>query len=186
MDFYEEITELIKDDKPNKDKLAKLKNNLSRKFKLKKIPKDAEILSYIQDDEEVKQFLSIKHVRTISGVAPVSLFTLPEKCKHGTCIFCPGGPGSIFGDVPQSYTGNEPASRSAIRNLYDPYLQIFNRLEHYTVTGHNVDKVELIIQGGTFPSYGKEYQEEFARSEEHTSELQSHVNLVCRLLLEKK
>src|SRR6266480_7102599 len=29
-------------------------------------------------------------------------------------------------------------------------------------------------------------QEHFARSEEHTSELQSHVNLVCRLLLEKK
>src|SRR5260370_22320740 len=27
---------------------------------------------------------------------------------------------------------------------------------------------------------------EFARSEEHTSELQSHLNLVCRLLLEKK
>src|SRR5438477_13189807 len=26
----------------------------------------------------------------------------------------------------------------------------------------------------------------FRRSEEHTSELQSHVNLVCRLLLEKK
>src|SRR5260370_22646059 len=26
----------------------------------------------------------------------------------------------------------------------------------------------------------------FARSEEHTSELQSHLNLVCRLLLEKK
>src|SRR5438477_8269399 len=28
--------------------------------------------------------------------------------------------------------------------------------------------------------------EQAARSEEHTSELQSHVNLVCRLLLEKK
>src|SRR5260370_32674796 len=27
---------------------------------------------------------------------------------------------------------------------------------------------------------------EIARSEEHTSELQSHLNLVCRLLLEKK
>src|SRR5260370_10339834 len=27
---------------------------------------------------------------------------------------------------------------------------------------------------------------EFRRSEEHTSELQSHLNLVCRLLLEKK
>src|SRR5260370_5160084 len=28
--------------------------------------------------------------------------------------------------------------------------------------------------------------EKFGRSEEHTSELQSHLNLVCRLLLEKK
>src|SRR6476661_10795917 len=28
--------------------------------------------------------------------------------------------------------------------------------------------------------------ERHARSEEHTSELQSHLNLVCRLLLEKK
>src|SRR5690242_21349654 len=30
------------------------------------------------------------------------------------------------------------------------------------------------------------HQEVPVRSEEHTSELQSHVNLVCRLLLEKK
>src|SRR5260370_30341744 len=28
--------------------------------------------------------------------------------------------------------------------------------------------------------------QQFPRSEEHTSELQSHLNLVCRLLLEKK
>src|SRR5690242_21419008 len=32
----------------------------------------------------------------------------------------------------------------------------------------------------------KALAEESVRSEEHTSELQSHVNLVCRLLLEKK
>src|SRR4051812_49636530 len=31
-----------------------------------------------------------------------------------------------------------------------------------------------------------EHMEPGPRSEEHTSELQSHVNLVCRLLLEKK
>src|SRR5260370_23419970 len=35
----------------------------------------------------------------------------------------------------------------------------------------------------TFTKYGLEFQK---RSEEHTSELQSHLNLVCRLLLEKK
>src|SRR5690242_21480349 len=32
---------------------------------------------------------------------------------------------------------------------------------------------------------GDLYMEAVLRSEEHTSELQSHVNLVCRLLLEK-
>src|SRR5260370_26777434 len=30
------------------------------------------------------------------------------------------------------------------------------------------------------------FQRDASRSEEHTSELQSHLNLVCRLLLEKK
>src|SRR5260370_27269760 len=33
---------------------------------------------------------------------------------------------------------------------------------------------------------GTEHGANFLRSEEHTSELQSHLNLVCRLLLEKK
>src|SRR5690242_21424086 len=36
------------------------------------------------------------------------------------------------------------------------------------------------VAGGTAPAVFN------ARSEEHTSELQSHVKLVCRLLLEKK
>src|SRR5438477_3281769 len=34
--------------------------------------------------------------------------------------------------------------------------------------------------------YARVMHGEAARSEEHTSELQSHVNIVCRLLLEKK
>src|SRR5260370_21106869 len=37
---------------------------------------------------------------------------------------------------------------------------------------------------GTRGRRGKRWQT--SRSEEHTSELQSHLNLVCRLLLEKK
>ena len=97
-------------------------------------------------------------MRTQSGVAPVAIMTKPHSCPHGSCLFCPGGPKSEFGNVPQSYTGTEPATRRAIRNHYDPYLQIFNRLEQYVVLGHNPEKVELIIM----------------RSEEHTSELQSH------------
>src|SRR5690242_20968715 len=42
-----------------------------------------------------------------------------------------------------------------------------------------------VIDDGTITRLGEnEYR--WTRSEEHTSELQSHVNLVCRLLLEKK
>src|SRR5260370_26876151 len=42
------------------------------------------------------------------------------------------------------------------------------------------------VFGTPAPTEDFPYTEEFARSEEHTSELQSHLNLVCRLLLEKK
>src|SRR5437588_9705650 len=42
--------------------------------------------------------------------------------------------------------------------------------------------------GDLFIKYGERYDDyrEQLRSEEHTSELQSHSDLVCRLLLEKK
>src|SRR5260370_3307111 len=40
--------------------------------------------------------------------------------------------------------------------------------------------------GSAQPAVSKSRTPRAARSEEHTSELQSHLNLVCRLLLEKK
>src|SRR5436190_23034014 len=44
-----------------------------------------------------------------------------------------------------------------------------------------------IFKGTRFGPGGQERERfEFSRSEEHTSELQSHSDLVCRLLLEKK
>src|SRR2546427_4687008 len=42
------------------------------------------------------------------------------------------------------------------------------------------------LQGGRRGARGHERVGDLARSEEHTSELQSQSNLVCRLLLEKK
>src|SRR5260370_4694363 len=36
------------------------------------------------------------------------------------------------------------------------------------------------------PAHAPDWRDRPWRSEEHTSELQSHLNLVCRLLLEKK
>src|SRR2546430_14578003 len=46
--------------------------------------------------------------------------------------------------------------------------------------------ISLILQQGARSLFGPIGVEVVARSEEHTSELQSQSNLVCRLLLEKK
>src|SRR5437773_9317199 len=56
-----------------------------------------------------------------------------------------------------------------------PYTTLFRSL----VVEHHVDRVAVLIHLRDF--LGDEH-----RSEEHTSELQSHHELVCRLLLEKK
>ena len=167
-EFIQDIIKIIKTKKPSKIQLSKLKTKLCKKHKLKKIPTDIEILLNVpvKDIPKVKKYLLTKPTRTISGVAVCAIMTKPFECPHvkkgiGPCIMCPGGPKSIFGNVPQSYTGKEPATRRAIRNKYDPYLQVMNRLEQYIVQGHTPDKLELIIMGGTFPSFPKKYQEDF-------------------------
>ena len=150
-EIYKEILE-------SKEDLDKAKINVARKYHLKKIPKNIELLI-----NNPLSNIKSKPSRTISGVTPVAIMTVPMKCPHGTCIFCPGGPGSYFGDVPQSYTGNEPASMRAIRNKFDPYLQVFNRLEQYSLLNHDFSKCEVIIMSGTFLSSPKEYIDEFIK-----------------------
>src|SRR5438132_7092558 len=59
------------------------------------------------------------------------------------------------------------------RSTLFPYTTLFrSRVEEQVRTGGERD--------------GQRQRHEHARSEEHTSELQSHSDLVCRLLLEKK
>src|SRR5260221_12208175 len=63
--------------------------------------------------------------------------------------------------------------------------------EIYTLSLHDALPIFLEIPGAgarQIRRYRQRYLPRFwrARSEEHTSELQSHSDLVCRLLLEKK
>ena len=51
----------------------------------------------------------------------------------------------------------------SIRNKFDAYLQVFNRLEQYSLLNQTPEKVELIVMGGTFPSYPEEYQDKFIK-----------------------
>jgi elongator complex protein 3 len=160
--FYREIIRRILDDRLSKDSLNREKIRLCSDMGLKRIPTDIEILLHASpEDIPLLKVLQTKPTRSLSGVAVVAVMTKPRECPHGKCVMCPGGVGSDFGTVPQSYTGKEPATRRAIRNRYDAYLQVFNRLEQYIVTGHVPDKVELIVMGGTFPAAPVSYQERF-------------------------
>lgn len=146
----------------NKLQLDRLKLRIGKQLGMQNIPTNPDILARSGvRSKALAELLSIKPLRTLSGVAPVAIMTKPANCPHGTCIYCPGGPNSPFGSVPQSYTGHEPATMRGISNNYDPYLQTMNRIQQYYATGHNPEKLELIIMGGTFPSMPLEYQEEF-------------------------
>ncbi len=96
--------------------------------------------------------IKMKPVRTQSGVTPVTVLTKPFPCPGG-CIFCPNDP-----TMPKSYMADEPGAQRAFRNKFDPYMQTFNRLEALDAIGHQVDKVELIILGGTWSYYPEKYQ----------------------------
>ena len=162
-DFFKEIIEALKSGKHTREDVERLKMQLVKECDLKRIPTNIEILLRAEEKDvpQLRKFLSTKLTRTLSGVSPVAVMTEPSFCPHGKCTMCPGGPGSPFGDVPMSYTGHEPATMRGKRAGYDSYIQVFNRLEQYILLGQNVDKVELIIMGGTFPAATKEYQVNF-------------------------
>ena len=101
--------------------------------------------------------IRMKPVRSLSGVTTVTVLTKPYPCP-GHCIFCPD-------DVrmPKSYLPDEPGAARAFQNHFDPWMQVHSRLESYQAVGHPTDKIELLILGGTWSAYRRDYQEEFVR-----------------------
>lgn len=102
--------------------------------------------------------LRTKPSRSRSGVAVVAVMSSPAACPHGKCIFCPGGPEV---DAPQSYTGFEPSTMRARRAGYDPKAIVQGRLGQLQRNGHTIDKVDVVVQGGTFPAREPAYQDWF-------------------------
>jgi elongator complex protein 3 len=136
----------------------RVKTQVAAKHQLIHIPSNAEIINALTPKEKRKllQVLRRKTTRTISGVTVVAVMTKPQPCPQPEpCAYCPGGPAT---GVPQSYTGHEPAAMRGSQNNYDPYLQVQSRIHQLAAIGHRVDKVELIVMGGTFPATPHEYQ----------------------------
>ena len=103
--------------------------------------------------------------RDISGINQITILTSPHpdnqdfSCKHD-CFYCPNEPaheGNDFTPQPRSYLFSEPAVQRANRNKFCPVSQTFDRLKSLLVCGHKCDKLEFIIEGGTFTEYPKSY-----------------------------
>src|SRR2546426_4307052 len=69
------------------------------------------------------------------------------------------------------------------RSTLFPYTTLFRSLGHRQHGGPGTDRLHADRRG---PARQPADRQAGERSEEHTSELQSPCNLVCRLLLEKK
>lgn len=111
----------------------------------------------VVEDKELWNILRKRGVRSQSGIASVTVITKPYACP-GTCIFCPSEP-----NMPKSYLSNEPAIMRAILNDFDSYNQTMNRLSGLQKSGHHTDKIDVIVSGGTFSFYPREYQNEFTK-----------------------
>jgi elongator complex protein 3 len=101
--------------------------------------------------------IRLKPVRTLSGVTTVTVLTKPYPCS-AHCIFCPTDE-----RMPKSYLPDEPGARRGLDHAYDPYAQVASRLQALADVGHPTDKVELLILGGTWSCYRRDYQEWFIR-----------------------
>lgn len=66
-------------------------------------------------------------------------------------------------EQPRSYLSTEPAVLRANRNHFNPILQIYDRADALKACGHEVDKIEILVLGGTWDHYPLEYQKEFIR-----------------------
>ena len=110
-----------------------------------------------QADEALLARIRMKPVRSLSGVTTVTVLTKPHPCP-GNCIFCPTDE-----RMPKSYLVDEPGAARAFQNRFDPFAQVKSRLDSYVAVGHPVDKIELLVLGGSWTAYPRSYQEEFIR-----------------------
>src|SRR3989344_4716119 len=130
-------------------------------------------------EDEVREALSWRRkaawaMISIADLLPILIPLLPDPAVKSTI------------QETGRYFANVDGVGSRVRELLKVPLQgMMERGERVLLIGHSMGSViaydalwELWHAAGR--------RERIDRSEEHTSELQSHVNLVCRLLLEKK
>lgn len=146
-----------------RDDLAEAKREISKKYKISSLL-NSQILEVYRDLKKKNQLprgfdknlwdglLRKRSIRTLSGIAPVAVLTKPYPCP-GNCAYCPNEP-----NMPVSYLPNEPAVMRAVKCNFDPYKQTVLRLNSLENNGHEPNKIEIIVIGGTWSYLPDKYQ----------------------------
>lgn len=145
--------------------LDQIKRVIAKKYDIPIISHSTLSIGFKQliDDGEIEKDLALsrllrrRSIRTMSGVAPITVLTKPYPCP-GRCVYCP-----TEVKMPKSYIASEPAAQRALKNDFDPTRQVKSRITQMEKNGHVVDKIELIVLGGTWSFYPHEYQEQFIK-----------------------
>ncbi|GLD94248.1 hypothetical protein PINS_up002859 [Pythium insidiosum] len=175
MPFYQDMARfLVAQDPQTPRELEKAFIKLRRQFKC--LPKKNQMKfvynMLVQQGEApagmaLEKMLVKKAQKSQSGVLVITVLTSPyprvgDKVQRFSCqwncYYCPNEPGQ-----PRSYLHDEPSVLRANRNDFDPVLQFCDRAVTLAMNGHPVDKIELLVLGGTWASYPHEYQETFIR-----------------------
>lgn len=153
-------------DSLSKDFLLLKKRTFAKQHKLAEVPSNTQLIRIYQDllrsgtlsaNKPLEQLLRKRSIRSESGIVPIQVLTKPFRCP-GKCIFCPND----F-TMPKSYINTEPGAMRALLNNFDPIKQVYNRLLSLTLTGHETDKIEMIVLGGTWDVYPQDYKTDFIK-----------------------
>ena len=117
--------------------------------------------------EKIQRF-SCKHSSVPSIFISLHRLFTPEfsflfSTKHrvlalSDCYYCPNEP-----DMPRSYLSDEPGVRRGVRHKWDAIDQFYSRCSTLRDLGHPIDKIEVLILGGTWSEYPVPFQEQFLR-----------------------
>jgi len=115
----------------------------------------------IKPSQIFREFARSHVVREDSGIISVSVMTSPTPFGKGfscayDCHYCPNQPGGV-----RSYISDGPTAARGLRNDYEPIDQMDERITTLFLCGHDIDKLEVLVLGGTWDSYESKYQEWF-------------------------
>jgi elongator complex protein 3 len=156
------VNSILSGDISSRHQLETAKKEAAKRYHLDKFLTNSQIYLALSAEERTgrKEIFRVHPRRSASGIVIVTVFTSPESCPHGTCVYCPGGPSM---GTPQSYVPDGPSMRGARGVNFDPYLQAQKMLKKYLDRGHEASKVELMVEGGTFLAMPRDYQEWFIK-----------------------